>query len=53
MNSVKANGAFCIGFVALQPSKYFQEKTVLETSAYLGQFLGIGQIVHSDGQEYV
>lgn len=24
-----------------------------ETDAYLGQLLGIGQIVHSDGQEHV
>ena len=27
--------------------------THLEDIAYLGQFLGIGQIVHSDGQEYI
>lgn len=44
------------GSVTLQPSKRWldiPEDDSLENSAYLGQFLGIGQIVHSDGQEYV
>lgn len=38
----------------LKDGETFQKMTLsLENSAYLGQFLGIGQIVHSDGQEYV